>query len=220
MNINSDFGTTEFWAGNRARRQLLDKFFPNGDAPNATYEDMAAAAGDDRAIFFGVDRELSISTPTEYTSGFACAKFRNTYASGGTPHNTQYVDMDFFLMRSAEAYLISAEADARQNGGVTTAAGTARVNALRERANASTQTQYSLGQILDERSREFYFEGYRRTDLIRFGYYGGSKSSEYLWEWKGGAGTSGVSFPDYLNIYAIPDEDMNANPNLTQNPGY
>ena len=220
MNINSDFGTTEFWAGNRARRQLLDKFFPNGDAPNATYEDMAAAAGDDRAIFFGVDRELSVSTPTEYTSGFACAKFRNTYASGGTPHNTQYVDMDFFLMRSAEAYLISAEADARQNGGVTTAAGTARVNALRERANASTQTQYSLGQILDERSREFYFEGYRRTDLIRFGYYGGSKSSEYLWEWKGGAGTSGVSFPDYLNIYAIPDEDMNANPNLTQNPGY
>ena len=220
MNINSDYGTTEFWAGNRARRQLLDKFFPNGDAPNATYEDMTAAAGDDRAIFFGVDRELSVSTPTEYTSGFACAKFRNTYASGGAPHNTQFIDMDFFLMRSAEAYLISAEADARQNNGVTTATGTARVNALRERANASTQTQYSLGQILDERAREFYFEGYRRTDLIRYGYYGGSKSSDYLWEWKGGAGTSGVSFPEYLNIYAIPDEDMNANPNLTQNPGY
>jgi hypothetical protein len=128
--------------------------------------------------------------------------------------------MDFFLMRSAEAYLIFAEADARLNNGVTTAAGTECVNALRLRARASTQTQYSLGQILDERAREFYFEGYRRTDLIRYGYYGGSKSGEYLWEWKGGAGTSGVSFPEELNVYAIPDEDMNANPNLTQNPGY
>jgi hypothetical protein len=127
--------------------------------------------------------------------------------------------MDYFLMRSAEAYLISAEADARQNGGVTTSTGTARINALRERANASSQTQYSLSQILDERAREFYFEGYRRTDLIRFGYFGGSNSSQYLWEWKGGSQT-GVSFSANLNVFAIPDEDLNANPNLTQNPGY
>ena len=122
-------------------------------------------------------------------------------------------------MRSAEAYLISAEADARQNGGVTSSTGTARVNALRERANASTQTQYSLNQILDERSRELYYEGYRRTDLIRYGYYGGGNSGQYLWEWKGGS-QAGVSLASYLNVYAIPDEDMNANPNLTQNSGY
>ena len=219
MNYNSDYGTTEFWAGNRARRQLLDKFFPNTDAPNVNYEDMIAAAGDDRAIFFGIDRNLDVATPTEYTDGFAVAKFRNTYASGKAPHHSQFVDMDFFLMRSAEAYLIYAEAEARTNGGVTGSKGTDYVNAIRNRANTSTQTQYSLSQILDERAREFYFEGYRRTDLIRYGLYGGENSGSYLWQWKGGA-ENGTSFAATRNVFAIPDEDMNANPNLTQNPGY
>ena len=51
-----------------------------------------------------------------------------------------------------------AEADARQNNGTTTAQGTAYINALRTRANATTQTAYSLRQICDEWSREFYFE--------------------------------------------------------------
>ncbi len=219
MNYNSDYGSTEFWAGNRARRELLDKFFPNSDAPNVNMEDMITAAGDDRAIFYGIDRTLDIATPTEFTEGFSVAKFRNTYASGGTPHHTQFVDMDYFLMRSAEAYLIYAECDARQNGGTTTSTGTAYINTLRERANASTQTQYSLDQILDERARELYYEGFRRTDLIRYGYYGGSNSGNYLWQWKGGT-ANGVSFAAYRNLFALPDEDMNANPNLTQNTGY
>ena len=216
MNYNSDYGTTEFWAGNRARRQLLDKFFPSSDAPNVNYEDMVAAAGDDRALFYGIDRTLSIASPTEYFDGFAVAKFRNTYAGEGAPRHSQFVDMDFFLMRSAEAYLIYAEADARRNGGVTTDAGTGYINQLRSRAHATTQAQYSLNQILDERARELYFEGYRRTDLIRYGLY---NSSDYLWEWKGGT-QNGVSFGAFRNLYALPDEDMNANPNLTQNPGY
>jgi hypothetical protein len=72
---------------------------------------------------------------------------------------------------------------------------------------------------LDERAREFYFEGYRRTDLIRYGLYGGENSGSYLWQWKGGA-ENGTSFAATRNVFAIPDEDMNANPNLTQNPGY
>ena len=122
-------------------------------------------------------------------------------------------------MRSAEAYLIAAEADARQNGGQTSATGTEYINALRSRAHAMTQNSYSLNQILDERSRELYFEGFRRTDLVRYGYYAGAKSNEYLWEWKGGA-QNGVSLPEYRNLFAIPAEDLNANPNLVQNPGY
>ena len=80
-------------------------------------------------------------------------------------------------------------------------------------------SSYSLNQILDERSRELYYEGFRRTDLIRYGYFGGPKSGEYLWEWKGGA-QNGVAFPEYRNIFAIPSEDVNANPNLVQNAGY
>ncbi len=78
---------------------------------------------------------------------------------------------------------------------------------------------YTLTQILDERSRELYFEGFRRTDLIRYGYFGGDGSSSYLWEWKGGS-QNGAGFAANRNLFAIPAEDINANPNLVQNPGY
>jgi len=213
---NFAYGTSEYWAGNRARAQLVAKFFPNNDAPNVSTADMVELAGDDRALFFGVGRELVVTTPTEFTSGYSVAKFRNTYAGAGAPHNSQFVDTDFFLMRAAEAYLIAAEADARLNGGITTAAGTNYINAIRSRANASTQTSYSLDYIINERSRELYFEGFRRTDLVRFGLY---NSGSYLWDWKAGS-QNGAGFDKHLNLYAIPDEDMNANPNLVQNPGY
>ena len=156
---------------------------------------------------------------TEFTSGYSVGKFRNSYVNGSAGHSSQFVDTDYFLMRSAEAYLIAAEADARINGGQTSAAAAEYINALRRRANTTTQPQYSLNQILDERSRELYYEGFRRTDLIRYGYFGGPKSAEYVWDWKGGAAT-GVSFPEYRNLFALPDEDVNANPNLVQNNGY
>ena len=219
MDTEGNYNTSELWAGNRARIQLVAKFFPNNDAPQVSIKDMAVAAGDDRALFFGIDRELSISTPTEFTSGYSVGKFRNTYAGGGSPHNSQFIDTDFFLMRSAEAYLIAAEADARLNGGTTSSTGANYINALRERAHTSTFNSYTTEQILDERSRELYFEGFRRTDLIRYGYFGGSNSGRYLWEWKGGS-QNGAAFSADLNLFAIPAEDINANPNLTQNPGY
>ena len=219
MDTESNYGSSEFWAGNRARAQLVAKFFPNNDAPQVKISDMTIAAGDDRVLFFGVGRELNVTTPTEYTSGYAVGKYRNTYASSGTPHNSQFIDTDFFLMRSAEAYLIAAEADARLNNGTTSTTGANYINALRQRAHTTTTSSYSLNQILDERSRELYFEGFRRTDLIRYGYFGGDRSGQYLWEWKGGS-ASGAALPAYRNLFALPDEDVNANPNLVQNPGY
>ena len=219
MDTESNYGTSEFWAGNRARSQLVAKFFPNNDAPQATIKDMALAAGDDRALFFGIDRELKVTIPGEFTSGYAVGKYRNTYAAGGTAHSSQFIDTDFFLMRSAEAYLIAAEADARLNGGTTTATGANYINALRLRAHATTANSYTVNQILDERSRELYFEGFRRTDLIRYGYFGGDRSGQYLWDWKAGA-ENGASFPAFRNIFALPAEDVNANPNLKQNEGY
>lgn len=222
MDTDKDYGTDQFWAGNRARSQFIAKFFPNNDAPKANIADMVKAAGDDRALFFGKGRDLVVETPTEYTSGYAVGKYRNTYSNGGNPHNSKFVDTDYFLMRSAEAYLIAAEADARLNGGVTTATGKGYIDAIRQRANnKDLKASYNLNQILDERARELYYEGFRRTDLIRYGYYGGEKSGEYLWEWKGGI-KNGQAIAAYLNVFAIPAEDVNANPNLKgkQNTGY
>ncbi len=216
MNVDGDYNTTEFWAGNRARSQFIAKFFPNGKAPDVTIKEMAEQANDNRALFFGVDRKLEVTTPGDFTSGYSVGKFRNTYSTGSTGHSTQFVDTDYFLMRSAEAYLIAAEADARINGGSTTETGKQYIDAIRQRSYAPVRAQYSLNDILDERARELYYEGFRRTDLIRFGKF---HSADYLWDWKGGT-QSGIAFAAERDIFAIPAEDVNANPNLVQNPGY
>ena len=81
---------------------------------------------------------------------------------------------------------------------------------------AITSGQLNLDFILDERARELYWEGHRRTDLIRFGKFTGAG---YLWDWKGKvkAGTGTESFRD---LFPIPSTELGANPNLKQNTGY
>lgn len=209
--------TTETWAGNRCRPDLVAKFFPNDDAPMADTWTILKAAKDDRALFWGQDRTLSVDETAVFDSGFSCTKFTNYYSDGSASHNSQFADTDYFLMRAAEAWLTYAEATARANNGNVTQEGVDAINAIRARANATTKSSYSLNEILDEWSREFYFEGRRRMDLIRFGKFGGN--SDYKWQWKGGV-KEGTNFNAQLNIFAIPDTDLNANSNLVQNPGY
>ncbi len=211
-------GTSENWAGNRARRQLLDLFFPTADAPAVVSTAMVAAAGDDRALFFGVDRTLSIADADEvadFTKGYSCDKFTNLYSTGADPRDSKFTDTDIPFMRLAEAYLTYAEASLR-GAGTSDDAKTA-IDALRDRANASKQAVYTLDDICDEWSREFYFEGRRRMDLVRFGRFGGT--TDYTWEWKGGT-QAGTAFSANKNVFGIPTKDLTANSNLVQNAGY
>ena len=209
--------TDQAWGGNRARAELVLKFFPNGDVPEGQSYDLYKAAGDDRALFCSEGHTLNVEKPTDFTNGFGVAKWTNFRSDNGSTKNASFPDTDFFLFRLAEAYLTVAEADARQNGGSTTATGTELINRLRQRANATTKNTYTLDNIIDEWSREFFYEGRRRVDLIRFGLYGGNNS--YKWEWKGGA-KNGTTFSADLNIYAIPSNEISTNTNLKQNPGY
>jgi len=119
-------------------------------------------------------------------------------------------------MRKAEAYLNYAEAVVR---GAPAAGMTAdeAVNKLRLRAKTNELTGVTLQNILDERGREFYSEGYRRSDLVRFDRFGGKTG--YFWEYKGGA-ILGVDFDDYRNLYPLPQSDIIANDNLIQNEPY
>ena len=122
-----------------------------------------------------------------------------------------------FIMRMAEAYLTAAEAITRQANATNLPAEALQyVNIIRARANATEKNSFTLAELADEWSREYYFEGRRRSDLIRFGYYGGST---YTWQWKGGV-FGGQSIPAFRNVFAIPDTDISANSNLTQNEGY
>jgi hypothetical protein len=92
------------------------------------------------------------------------------------------------------------------------------LNALRARANGTTVSagDVDLQFIIDERSRELYWEGHRRQDLIRFGRYTGGS---YNWAWKGNI-QNGTSIPENFNVFPIPQASLVANPNLSQNTGY
>jgi hypothetical protein len=210
------YGTSEGWAGNRCRPELPLRFFPGGGVPEAGPEDMTAAAADDRAMFFGIGRSLSIGSEATFVEGLSCVKFTNLRSDGAPANDSKFVDTDIPFMRLAEAYLTFAEADARRSGVMTDAAREA-VNTLRRRANARTETSYTLDDILDEWSREFFFEGRRRSDLIRFNRFGGN--SAYRWQWKGGV-REGRDFDIHFNLYPIPNSDIVSNPNLEQNKGY
>lgn len=227
--------TDQAWGGNRTRVDLLQKFIATSklDAlPNWSTETIVAAAGDDRALFFGDDykeedgvkvlvpkgRKYTNDDLATFTHGLATIKYQSCRSDGGAVSNSTHNDNDIILMRLAEAYLIYAEAEARAAGSNTTLEeGTRLINVLRQRANNADQhTTYTLREVLDERARELYFEGVRRTDLIRYGYYGGSS---YTWQWKGGIHEGG-KFEAYRNIFPIPQTERATNSNLEQNPGY
>lgn len=217
MSVNVPSGTNNSWGKCiRIRKQLLDKFYPTTEAPAGNnVATMTAAANDDRALFYGDGFNASIEDESSQTDGYGCVKFRNVRSDGQSNPVIDYVYTDLALFRMAEAYLTYAEASTRLNGPNADASG--MINVLRNRANAATQNIYTLDNILDEWSREFWLEGRRRMDLIRFGRFGGQAT--YKWEWMGGT-YNGAQFGKYMNIFAIPENDLTNNGNLTQNPGY
>ena len=188
--------TDQAWGGNRCRPTLLQKFGITNDEKFHVYSwDMTALAGDDRALFDGVDRLYENTDPGVFKNGFATTKFSNWRSDNGTTNSATFADMDFFILRAAEANLTYAEATARMNNGTTTPEGKQAIDELVERAHASKKASYSLNDIYDEWSREFYFEGHRRVDMIRFGKFGGKK------------------------VFPIPSVVITAN-GFTQNTGY
>src|SRR5205807_5369791 len=115
--------------------------------------------------------------------------------------------------------LIYAEANIRGGGGSATTA-LQYLNEIRERAYANTSADFGalppVDTILAERGRELLFEASRRTDLIRFGVFTGGT---YVWAWKGGT-PGGTTLPTFRDLYPLPANELIANPNLAQNPGY
>ena len=128
------------------------------------------------------------------------------------------------MFRLADVYLMYAEAVARGGEGGSMATAVQYVNALRQRAYGDTAhgvteewlTVNNYRNILDERCRELYWEGTRRTDLIRYGLF---TSANYLWTFKGGV-LSGTGVSDRYNVFPIPTTDLSVNANLKQNGGY
>ncbi|HCX24808.1 MAG: RagB/SusD family nutrient uptake outer membrane protein [Flammeovirgaceae bacterium] len=201
-------GTGEAWAGLRTTSALVNKFDMDNDG---------------RALFWTDGQSLEINDIGLFTDGYAITKFRNRKLDG-TPSDSDQpvmVDTDWPMFRLADAYLMYAEAVLRGGTGGSIAQALTYVNALRERAYGDgsgniTSGQLTLDFILDERARELFWEGHRRTDLIRFGVFTGS---DYLWPWKGNV-KEGASSAGHRDLFPIPSTEIGANPNLKQNTDY
>jgi len=72
---------------------------------------------------------------------------------------------NLYLFRLAEAYLVRAEARFYQGN---TSGAASDVNVIRKRANAKKMfTTVTIGDIMDERAREFYMEEWRQAEMVR-----------------------------------------------------
>ena len=149
----------------------------------------------------------------EKSDGYMCIKYTYTTEddyenTAGVENSNQMCDADYPLFRLADTYLMLAEC---QLNGVE-CNGKSYFDAVRERAGLPTAA-LTKENLLHERQCELYWEGWRRSDLIRFGKYTGS---DYNWSWKGGV-YEGVAIPETRALFAIPYQYVAT---VGQNPGY
>ncbi len=213
------------WNGNRARKNLMnilvDTLTVYGNNP-VPATDATFAQCPDKRVFLHQKRSINIPSPSSSGDfGIGVYKFtaRNYDGSRAENYSPTFASTDFPVFRLADAYLMRAEALYNTSG--ATAAVVADINMIRKRAYGDDSGNISVNDvdadfILDERAREFYYEGQRRTDLVRFGKFTGG---DYVWQWKGGT-FDGTSTSSHFNIFPIPGDEISANPNIKQNDGY
>ncbi|MCC3159301.1 RagB/SusD family nutrient uptake outer membrane protein [Hymenobacter sp. 15J16-1T3B] len=211
------FGIAGGWGGVRAKSTLVDKF------------DGGATSSDRRAMFFTTGQSRDISDIFTFSQGYLMTKYRNISSTGvpGTDAKVNggegnFIDTDFPMFRLADVELMYVEAVLRGGTGGSNTQALTYLNDIRRRAGATQFAALPTGSqglqtVLDERARELYWEGHRRTDLIRYGLF---TSGNYVWPFKGGTAV-GQGVAARFNLFPIPTTDLVANPNLQQNdPGY
>ena len=205
----TEAGVNGGWLGIRAKSNLVD-LFPG-----------AGGSTDARALFYTAGQTKQINSISSFNDGYASTKWRNVTSTGlpgsgfQPAGNGDFVDTDYPLFRLADVQLRDAEAVLRGGTGGTAGTALSQVKAVRARSNATPLGTLSLQDILDERGRELYWEGHRRTDLIRFGKY----TTGYNWPFKGGV-AAGKDIEPFRTVFPLPNTDLVANPNLKQNTGY
>lgn len=213
-------GMSTGWQGLRTTKNLFNLF----QNPSVVSSDTTR---DTRGRFWvkkadGSARSVEIADLYNFEEGYGVVKFRNVNSAGQAQGGAQnFSSVDFPMIRLAEVMLTYAEAVVRGGTGDRNLA-LSYVNQIRARAfnnqtgSAITAAQLTPEFLLDERGRELFWEGYRRTDLIRFNRF---TEASYVWPFKGGV-TAGRGVESFRNIFPIPAADLSVNQNLKQNPGY
>jgi hypothetical protein len=155
-------------------------------------------------LIFTEDVNLNYSTEAQGIRVFKY--FPHPNADGSVPDNKE--DNDYVFLRYADVLLEKAEAIMR--GGTDPQGQTplAIVNAIRLPRGATALATVTEADLLAERGRELYYEGWRRNDLIRFGKFNDPVDQRP------------ATTDKTRTLYPIPLRAVDTNPNLKQNPGY
>ncbi len=212
------------WNGNRARKDFMNVLVDT----IATYGNVQIPAADvlfsqskDTRVYLRMKQSLNIpSASSSGNFGVGVYKFTAKNANGtqAADYNPAFASTDFPIFRYADALLMRAESLHKLNND---ASAVQDINLVRARAYGNATGNITAGQLTDqfllnERAREFYYEAQRRTDLVRFGQF---TDGTYKWQWKGGT-FGGTKVDSHLNLFPIPGDEVSANPNIKQNPGY
>jgi len=232
-------GSADTWKCFRTSPEFVSKWVDLDNAEGLLYNEynMPGILGDDRAIMCSYSDSapdlvwtLKGDMSADFYACWSVLKFNNVMSTASTPAlsvsvDPNWTDTDLPLLRIAEAYMIDAEAQFRL-GNVDEAL-TIINNSVRSRANAEPLATLDETTLCDEWSREFYCEGRRRTDLIRFHRFAGPEAdaAAYTWEGRGNqkSGNPYVSMPAKWNWYPVPNDDKGTNPNyktLAEGDGY
>jgi len=220
----ADLGLPGNWGGNRTKKQfvnvLIDTLAVYGNVSVVSANDPMFTQVKDKRIFLRRLDSWEINNIPTYSQGIGVFKFTNKRSDGGpiVNYNSDNASTDFPIFRLAEAYLMRAESQMRLGN---TSAAVTDINLIRTRAFGNTTQNITAAQLtnqfmLDELGREFYYEGHRRTDLIRFGQF---TDGSYVWAWKGNV-MAGIKTSSHLNLFPIPGDEVSANTNIKQNLGY
>lgn len=145
-----------------------------------------------------------------------------------TKYDAQYVNMSK-VIRLSEMYLIAAEAycklgDFSNGSKYLNELKKARINGFKE-SQLSSET-ILMSAIQEERHRELVGEGYRFSDLKRWGLgiNRGATQNDALVNFPGSTNTTALrkDADDYRFVWPIPKAETDANPQIKgqQNPGY
>ncbi|MDP3665117.1 MAG: RagB/SusD family nutrient uptake outer membrane protein [Sediminibacterium sp.] len=215
----AEYGVGGGWYGYRATSALGNLFPKTGTGDIDTAKDKRGLSFY-TSKFKGTAAQSAIGDVGDFNTGLHVKKYVNIKSDGGAVSDITktFSDVDFPVFRLAEMYLIYAEAVLRSGTGGDLTTALQYINLIRARAGATAaiSSELNLQFVLDERGRELYWEGHRRTDLVRYGLL---TSATYLWPWKGGV-ASGTAVDARYNLFPIPAANRTANPNLEQNAGY
>ena len=204
------------WNGASATKEALDAFGYGTASVDPRFE-ITYYAGkvegpngfikmDDGTDLEYLPSEIALDLSGKAAEKTAGARMKKYELDAAATNEGKLQSNDIVLFRYADVLLMKSEAKVRDGGN-----GDAELQEVRGRVGLNDSMTATLDRLLEERLREFAWEGLRRQDLVRFGKFTRSYTDrpQLTNEDKG-----------YTTVFPIHEDVLNLNTKLSQNHGY